>query len=74
MTVSLNFRNFKEKLCIDFDINCRTEKTNLNIFFNCALEANGCQQTQFAKTSKADSENEFTNTSSDKQEGECLCK
>jgi hypothetical protein len=39
--------------------------------------ANGCQQTQFAKTSKTDSENEFTNTSSDKQEekayANCVC-
>jgi hypothetical protein len=37
-------------------------------------QSDGCQQTQFAKTSKADSENEFTNTSSDKQEGESLGK
>jgi len=38
------------------------------------IATNGCQQTLFAKSSKADSENEFTETSSDKQEGESLCK
>jgi len=38
------------------------------------MPANGCQQTQFAKTSKADRKNEFNNTSSDKQEGESLGK
>ena len=39
-----------------------------------SMPPNGCQQTLFATANKADSENEFTNTSSDKQEGESLCK
>ena len=37
-------------------------------------QSDGCQQTQFAKTSKVEDKNEFTNTSSDKQDGESLCK